>query len=165
MCSELGRLRGWEWDALEEVVWGILVSPPFLNRVFNVCLLDRSVGMGDGLWLGQRLFGEMPGNEGPCKSWGGEPLAVPVVMQGLEIMNRVGTGGSVEPPLQILWCCAQWWLRTADREKERFLFVVKRVPVHRRQLSLLLFKRRCRQAAGGRGFYRVLRKKLQARAL
>lgn len=98
MCSEPRRLGGWEWDALEGVVWGILVSPPFLNRVFNVCFLDRSVGMGDGLWLGQRdrdcwLFGEMSGNEGPCKSWGGEPLAVPVVMQGLGIMNRVGTEG------------------------------------------------------------------------
>lgn len=38
--------------------------------------------MGDGLWLGQRdrdcwLFGEMPGDEGSCKRWGGEPLSVP----------------------------------------------------------------------------------------
>lgn len=37
-------------------------------------------------------------------------------------------------------------------EVTRFLFAVKRVPVHRRQLSLMLFKRRYRQAAGGRGF-------------
>lgn len=54
--------------------------------------------MGDGLWLGQRdrdcwLFGEMPGDEGSCKRWGGEPLSVPVVMQGLEVMSRVGTEG------------------------------------------------------------------------
>lgn len=61
-----------------------------------------------------------------------------MVLEGLKIMNPVRTG-NIKPVLQVFWFCAEWWLGTAAGEKERSTaevpVCVKRVPVHRRQLS------------------------------
>lgn len=63
--------------------------------------------------------------------------------------------------LQILWCHAEWWLRKAGEKRERegakIPVCVKRVLIHRRQLSLALLKGLMQTGCRWKGVYRVLR--------